>query len=319
MGRGLEDKRKVSLRAVVLVCSVLMAVGLVALALCQMPRTLNVSALVGALRSIPPRTIAGALAATTVSYIALLANDFLGLRYAGATPPLTTTLMASFCGYALGNAVGFGSLSGGAVRYRVYTSAGLSAGQVARVTIFIAAASGVGITAATAFGLAMRAHEIARLLSISPLQLYGVAGLVLGLAAFFLIFCAAKNEPLHLGTLRIRLPNPGLVVAQLGITLIDVGAAAAALWILLPATNVDFLGFVTIYAAAVGLGVLSHAPGGFGVFELALFYSVGASGPPNVVAASLVAYRAIYFLIPVVPAITLLAASEIRRVCRQVI
>ena len=58
--------------------------------------------------------IVAALAVTAVDFVVLFANDFGALRYAGASAPVTSTLLASFCGYALGNFIGFGALSGGA-------------------------------------------------------------------------------------------------------------------------------------------------------------------------------------------------------------
>jgi len=64
------------------------------------------------------------LAATAIDFVVLFANDFGALRYARAAPPVTSTLLASFCGYALGNFIGFGALSGGAVRYRIYSAVG---------------------------------------------------------------------------------------------------------------------------------------------------------------------------------------------------
>ena len=64
-------------------------------------------ALVAALRATPLRALLMALAATTVSYVALFGYDLSGLRYVRARPPLSAALLASFCGYAIGNAVGF--------------------------------------------------------------------------------------------------------------------------------------------------------------------------------------------------------------------
>ena len=88
--------------------------------------------------------IVAALAATAIDFVVLFGNDFGALRYAGATPPVTSTLLASFCGYALGNFIGFGALSGGAVRYRIYRAVGVSQAKIARITIYIAAAFGIG-------------------------------------------------------------------------------------------------------------------------------------------------------------------------------
>lgn len=311
--RRVRSERRAKLHRLLALSSFLIIGGLVLFALYEMTRDVDYRALVGSLRAMPGHVILAALGATVASYAAFLANDLSALRYAAARPPLKSTLLASFCGYALGNAIGLGSLSGGAVRYRVYAAAGLSAAQVARVTIFIAAAFALGVAATTALGLALRTQEIAQLLALPPLLLRGVAGLVLVLVAGFLAFCTIGRRSLPLGPLRIELPRHRLVLVQLAITMADIVAAALSLWVLLPPVGIDFVGFATIYAAAVGLGVLSHAPGGLGVFEAVVFYAVGTQASPSVVAAALVAYRSIYFLLPLAIATALLAGSEIRR------
>jgi phosphatidylglycerol lysyltransferase len=76
----------------------------------------SIDALMAALRATPASALLLALAATVVSYLALFGYDLSGLVYARARPPLLSAVLASFCGYAIGNAVGFGALSGGAVR-----------------------------------------------------------------------------------------------------------------------------------------------------------------------------------------------------------
>ncbi len=64
-----------------------------------------------------------------------------------AQAPLKTVLLTSFCGFAIGNSVGLGAFSGGAVRYSLYTAAGLSPGRIPRVIVFISIAFGVGLAA----------------------------------------------------------------------------------------------------------------------------------------------------------------------------
>ena len=91
---------------------------------------ISFDALVAALRATSPTALLGSLAATFLSFVALLGYDLSGLRYTGARPPVTAALLASFCGFAIGNTVGLGAFSGGAVRYRLYSAAGLSPGQM---------------------------------------------------------------------------------------------------------------------------------------------------------------------------------------------
>jgi phosphatidylglycerol lysyltransferase len=270
-------------------------------------------ALVASLRATRSSALLLALAATAVSYAALIGYDFSGLRYARARPPLPSVFLASFCGYAIGNAVGLGAFSGGAVRYRIYTAAGLSPAQIARVILFISAAIGIGLAAIAGLGFVLSAHRVGRLLGASPEPLFAAAATLLSLATVFLVFCATRRKPIAIGPITIEPPGPALVLAQIVLTTTDVLAAAAVLWVLLPPTGIGFVAFAAVYAAALGLGVLSHIPGGLGVFEVAILYAVGSEAPPNAIAAALVAYRAVYYLLPLLLSTVLLAGFETRR------
>ena len=269
--------------------------------------------LVSALRITPTASLAAALAATALSYLALVGYDISGLRYARARAPLKTILLASFCGFAIGNSIGLGAFSGGAVRYRLYTAAGLSPGQVARVILFISVAFGVGLGAIAALGLLLDAKEVSGLLGASPEPLRAGAATVLALAVGFMIFCAQRRTSWRRGSIDIDAPDTTLVLIQFLFTAVDVLAAAATLWVLLPSVGISFFSFAAIYAAALALGVLSHIPGGLGVFELAILYAVGRNAPVNAVAAALVTYRGIYFLLPLLLSTALLANFELQR------
>jgi phosphatidylglycerol lysyltransferase len=269
--------------------------------------------LVSALRATPIASLAAALAATALSYLALVGYDVSGLRYARARAPLKTILLASFCGFAVGNCVGLGALSGGAVRYRLYTAAGLSPSQIARAILFISIAFGVGLGVIAALGLLLDAREVSGLLGASLAPLRAGAATVLALAIGFMVFCALRRTPWRRGPIEIDAPDTTLVLTQLIFTAVDVLAAAATLWVLLPSVGISFFSFAAIYAAALALGVLSHIPGGLGVFELAILYTVGRAAPVNAVAAALVTYRAIYFLLPMLLSTVLLANVELQR------
>jgi phosphatidylglycerol lysyltransferase len=224
--------------------------------------------LVSAWRATSAANLAVALAATALSYLALVGYDVSGLRYARAHAPLKTILLASFCGFAIGNSIGLGAFSGGAVRYRLYTAAGLLPGQIVRVILFISIAFGVGLVSIAALGLVVHVREASRLLGVSPELLRAVALIILALAVGVLLFCALRRTPLRRGPIDIDPPGTTLVLVQLLLTAVDVLAAAATLWVLLPSMGISFFAFGSIYLVAVALGVLSHVPGGLGVFEL---------------------------------------------------
>jgi phosphatidylglycerol lysyltransferase len=168
---------------------------------------------VSALRATPTSSLAAALIATTLSYLALVGYDVSGLRYARVRVPFKTILLASFCGFAVGNCVGLGALSGGAVRYRLYTAAGLSPGQIARVILFISIAFGVGLGVIAALGLILDAREVSGLLGASPAPLRTGAATVLGLATGFMVICALRRTPWRRGPIEIDAPDTTLVLS----------------------------------------------------------------------------------------------------------
>jgi len=252
--------------------------ALAVFALCHVLHDISYRGLIDSLAAMSSWVIVAALAATAVDFVVLFANDFGALRYARAAPPVTSTLLASFCGYALGNFIGFGALSGGAVRYRIYRAVGVSPPKIARITIYIATAFGIGAAATIGLGLAFRAHEIAQLYAIPYESLRLIAVSILAATAAVLIGCAFGRQSFRLGPVTIELPSSGLVLVQIAVTMVDIIVAAGTLWVLLPASGVDFLAFVVIFTAALSLGVLSHAPGGIGVFDAAVLYAVGTAG-----------------------------------------
>ena len=79
----------------------------------------------------------------------------------------------------------------------------------------------------------------------------------------------AHNLLVKAGRRTLRLPGRRLTFLQLVITALDVAAAATVLYLLLPEAP-PFGAFLLVYLLALAAGVLSHVPGGVGVFEAIL-------------------------------------------------
>ena len=94
-------------------------------------------------------------------------------------------------------------------------------------------------------------------------------------------------------------PGPSIGLPQVALAVIDLSLAGAVVWWLLPAdANIDFLTFLGAYAAAVIAGIISHVPGGIGVFETVMILLRCRTSQPEALLGSLLAYRAIYYLVP---------------------
>jgi len=87
------------------------------------------------------------------------------------------------------------------------------------------------------------------------------------------------------------------------------------LYVLLPQTAIGWPVFLAVYAIAIGLGVLSHVPAGLGVFETVIIASLGSAVNIDAVLGSLVLYRLIYHVLPLLIAILAVSAtaSPLRR------
>ena len=117
--------------------------------------------LVSALRATSPASLAVALAATALSYLGLVGYDVSGLRYARAHAPSKTILLASFCGFAIGNSIG---LPAGPYDIDFIQLPGSCRAKIVRVILFISVAFGVGLVTIAALGLVVDIKEASRLL-----------------------------------------------------------------------------------------------------------------------------------------------------------
>ena len=269
-------------------------------------------AIAHAIRDMPAAALLKAAGVTLISFVALIARDASILRRMGVKLSPSTLWIGAGCGSALGNAVGFGPLTGGAVRYRIYGVAGVSAGQIARLMLEITVSFGIGLTLFAAGSALAAAPAIAGLLRTSPGWVYATCIPLAGVGAAMLALGGAGKAPFKLWRLQVSRPTRRYLVEQFALVAIDVAAAAATLWVLLPGHGVGFTSFIAIFAVATLLGVISHVPGGLGVFEAAVIYALGHSTPASAVVAALLAYRVVYFLLPLLVSAAVLALFELR-------
>lgn len=274
-------------------------------------REVTYGSVMQAVAATPDLHIGLALAATAASYLILTGYDFSALSYADARVERSTVLLTSFVAYALSNTIGFGPLTGGAVRTRIYTSAGLTTQQIAQVVAFNALAFVLGISAFGALGVLGGAHAVAPILHLPVELLQLIAGLTLLGAAGFLWLCH-RRRVLHLAARwTLRLPSFGLATRQLAISAVELAASAAALWVLLPSDRIALPTFISFYAIAVAAGIVSHVPGGVGVFEAVMLLVSGSHVPTEAMLGALLLNRGIYYVLPLVVATAVVLVYEL--------
>ncbi|HET8726466.1 MAG TPA: bifunctional lysylphosphatidylglycerol flippase/synthetase MprF [Alphaproteobacteria bacterium] len=289
----------------------LLVFGLALVALHHLLAEFQYREVVEHLRSLSWAAVAGAVALSAISYLTLAGYDLSALHYVGARLPFRTVFYASFTGYAISNNLGFTMLSGGSVRYRVYSAAGLPMPDVARVIVFCSVTFTVGICAVGSAGFFLQPDLVARLLRLPVLVVQGIAGLLIAILFGTLIVSMVLRRGIRIGRWTIDVPSPGLVLVQVLISSADILLTAAALYVLMPPTDLGYGAFLGIYCAALLAGLISHVPGGIGVFESIVLIGLAGRAPAAGVLGALLAYRAIYYLLPLVLATMLLAGGEL--------
>jgi phosphatidylglycerol lysyltransferase len=289
-----------------------LAVFLLALAAMQhLLRDFHYHQIIAQLKSLSGRQIAFAILCTAASYWALTFYDVSGLRYAGIRLPYKLVAFASFTGYAVSNNIGFAWISGGSVRYRLYSAAGLSAGDIAKIVVFAGVTFTAGLCAIGSFAFLIAPSELAPIVHIRPSMAAAIGGFALALILAALATAALNRRPIRVWRIRIAIPSASMVAAQILISGVDIALAAAVLYVVLPPLHgIGYFGFLGLFSVALLVGVISHVPGGIGVFESVMLLGLRQADGAAVL-GGIIAYRAIYFLLPLIVAGILLAVNEL--------
>ena len=260
-----------------------------------------------ALKSIPKSNLALGLFFAACSYLCLACNDWLGVRYAGKPLPFRQTALASFAGLSIGHNVGLAALSSGAVRYRFYSRWGLGAEEIARIILFCGVTVGLGLSTLGAVGLHLRPDDAARMTGLDPASISVIALLCLAFPIVYLVLSATVRRPLRIRHWSFRLPRPALAVGQVVVGTVNFAFVAACLHRMLAILgDASYLKVATASITANIAAIISHVPGGLGVLEATIVHVL--PGAESI--AAVIAYRVVYYFIPLAIGVPLLIGSE---------
>lgn len=277
-------------------------------------RTTTYHAVMRSVQGLPTHRLVNALLATVACYCVLPMYDLLGLRYAKKPIPLLQSLRASLFAYAFSQSLGFAAVTGGAFRLRFWTANGLSTGDVARAATFSAIGFWIGILSACGLALTFETLPPAVLVYGSETWLRPVGVLLLVVVTTYLVLASVRRTPIAIGGLSFEPPGFQLTAMQFAVAITDWVLAGVVAWALLPPTpGLSFVAFLGLFALAQGVGLLSHVPGGLGVFDSLMVLLLSPNIGAESAIASMVAYRAIYYLLPFMLASLALAALVVQR------
>ena len=291
----------------------LLILGLSAFIVTRTLLSTNYSALRAAIHQTALEQMLLAAALTAGSYIALTGYDACALRQLRLRVPYVTTALASFTSYAISFTMGFAPVTGGTVRYWIYSQAGLRASHVLSLTLIAGVTFWLGMVLVVGVVLMAMPAEIS---AINQLKV--ALNVLLGLGAVaavcaWLAWVSLASRRLVVRGVTLELPGFRITLLQVLLGAIDLMFAAGALYVLLPQGHgLSYLTFLGLYVFGCLLGVASHAPGGIGAFEVTMLKTVAAPSTEALLAA-LVLFRLIYYFIPFVLAFALLGAHEVRR------
>ncbi len=258
-----------------------------------------------------------AAAFVCLSYLLLTGYDALALKRLGLRIPYRTTALASYTSYSVSFTLGFPLVTGGTVRYWLYAPKGVRASEVASLTVIAGITFWLGMGAVLSSLLFYTPETIARLARVTPQVVQLVGGGVLAIVLGYVLWVSTAPRAIQVRGWRLELPGLGVTLGQMVLGAGDVCAAAAVLYVLLPAGHtVAYETFLAAYIFAALIGIASNAPGGLGVFEATMLVAL-ADLPREQVLGALLLFRLFYYLVPFMLALALLGLYEITRQIRQ--
>jgi hypothetical protein len=313
-----------SLRAVARFCQnkigwnrigVLLSVTIIAVAvvvLFRMLRGIDVGEVLDALKATAPRDIAIAAFFVAAGYFTLTFYDLFALRTIGRKEiPYRIAALAGFTSYSIGHNIGATVFTGGAVRYRIYSAWGLDAVEVAKICFVAGLTFWLGNAAVLGLGVSYAPLAATAIDHVPPIFNRGLAVVTLIILACYVGWVWSAPRVIGRGGWEVRLPNGPSTLLQIGIGIIDLGCCAIAMYMLLPnEPNIGFVTLAVIFVSATLLGFASHAPGGLGVFDAAMFVALWQFDKEDLL-AGLLLFRLLYYVVPFGVALTILGIREI--------
>ena len=268
-----------------------------------------------AVRTLDPIFIVRGALFAIGAYAALATYDVLALRYIKSDLPAKRVAFISFIAFSFSNALGFPLLLGGGLRYRLYNAAGLSSADIALTIAFNSVTFWLGVLSVAGGSLLLAPSGPDAIFGVPLSSLRAVGALLLLTVAAYLFACAWFRRPIRMLGWEFVPPSGLIAMAQVAISIVDWLLVAAVLWSVLPQTSSDvtFGVVLTAFVLAQVAGLVSHVPGGLGVFEFTFVALLSRHVEPTRLLGAVIVFRIIYYLFPLAIALVLLAASELSR------
>nr|WP_109007614.1 lysylphosphatidylglycerol synthase domain-containing protein [Nostoc commune] len=273
----------------------------------------NYRDILNSLAAIPKSRLSWAIWLTALGYLVMIGYDILGFSYINRSLTWNKIALTSFISSAFSNTIGFALLTGSAIRYRFYANWGVSAVAIAQVIAFANFTFWLGMFAVAGFLFIINPLKIPTQIHLPFATVRPIGVIFLLLVAIYLIGSIFIKQPLIIRGQEFRFPSFKISLAQIAISSFDWILAAAVFYAVLPSNmSLSYLDFLGIYLLAMFAGVVSNVPGGLGVFETIILLILSSKVSPAAILASMLAYRGVYYFLPLLVAAGLLGLYEIK-------
>jgi glycosyltransferase 2 family protein len=265
------------------------------------------------LHEFPPASIAMAIGLTAISHLALTSYDYIGVRYIKRPIAYWRVALAAFTAYSISHSLGFPAVTGGTVRYRLYSRWGCGAVDVAQIMAMAGITLFLGMFSIGGVAMLLDGARVKAWTGLPSDGINALGVIFLGVVAGYGLIGFFRREPLNILGFELAIPSPRFAAIQIAVSGIDWLVVASVLYVLLPPNEVfTFPTFLGVFVLAYCLGTLSNVPGGLGVFESIILVTMKDSVPTESIVSSLLVYRGVYHLLPLAIGSTIFLVTELR-------
>ncbi|MEO5700198.1 MAG: cardiolipin synthase ClsB [Casimicrobiaceae bacterium] len=284
--------------------------GAVAVMLVRYARTVRWGEVAAALAGYDRWLLVASVALAVLSFALYASYDLLARTYARHRLATRRVLTIAAISYAFN--LNLGSLVGGAAfRYRLYSRAGLDPGTITRIVGFSVTTNWLGYVALSGILFATGAVELPDGWALTHAGMRTLGVLLILAAVGYIAACAL----LRANTWSIRghvvhVPPFALALRQLFLSSANWLVIGAIVYLLLQRE----VGYPTVLGAmllAAIAGAMTHIPAGLGVLEVVLLTALDERVSQHAVIAALLAYRAIYYIGPLLIAVVTYGRFEV--------
>ncbi len=255
-----------------------------------------------AITDIPLRHLAAACLACFAGYLVLSLYDYLALNYVGGRVAWWKWMLAGMLGFAISNNAGNAAISGGAIRYRLYTRWRIRGGDIFKMLTLSGLTYFLGVAAIVVVGYFLIPHNNITQSAGLSMGLGWLFGICLAMIlTYFLVTIIFQKKNIKIGNILFQVPTPKTATLQILLGIADSILAGLVLYFCLtPFVTIPFGTFIGLFVIAQATGIFSQVPGGIGVFETIFLAALPDTADKAAVFGALLAYRIIYYVLPLI-------------------